>query len=210
MNRPDTSLQWLACEIHDGLMPWLHGAQMQLATLRQAAETDQYKLAMQCLRNAIEEGRALMGFLEGMGRGTPHGLTDGIRQFLQKAEPLAQQAAQQLRLQVDATTDVGISTEVTWSILRILQQAVMNAVQHAGPTSIQVTMQRHSQFILLEITDQGRGFDTHSTPAAGQLGLASMKRRAAAIHGNLEVQSQPGQGTKVSLRVPVDLQLTPD
>jgi signal transduction histidine kinase len=83
---------------------------------------------------------------------------------------------------------------------RIAQEALHNALRHAAAGLVTVTVQAADGSMLLEVTDDGRGFD----PAAPsrRSGLASMRERACAAGGRLTVLSRPGAGTTVRLEVP--------
>jgi signal transduction histidine kinase len=83
---------------------------------------------------------------------------------------------------------------------RIAQEALHNALRHAAPDLVTVTVQAGNGSMVLEVTDDGRGFD----PAAPsrRSGLASMRDRARAAGGRLQVLSRAGAGTTVRLEVP--------
>jgi signal transduction histidine kinase len=83
---------------------------------------------------------------------------------------------------------------------RIAQEALHNALRHAEADLVTVTVQVADGSIVLEVTDDGRGFDP-GTPSR-QFGLASMRDRARAAGGRLAVLSRPGAGTTVRLEVP--------
>jgi signal transduction histidine kinase len=89
---------------------------------------------------------------------------------------------------------------------RIAQEALHNALRHGNPKSVLVTLSNEDGDAILEITDDGSGFDTDASPenAARRLGLASMRERAKAAGGRLTVTSTPGGGATVRLAVPVD------
>jgi len=83
---------------------------------------------------------------------------------------------------------------------RVAQEALHNALRHSGASEISVTLSRTRGRVILEVADDGTGFDPGL--ASGGLGLASMRERAAAVGGVLRVTSAPGAGTKVRLAVP--------
>jgi signal transduction histidine kinase len=85
---------------------------------------------------------------------------------------------------------------------RIAQEAMHNALRHAEPGRITIDVRSGDGSLVLEVTDDGRGFDP-LTPT-GRFGLASMRERARAAGGRLEVLSRPGAGTTVRLVVPAD------
>jgi signal transduction histidine kinase len=83
---------------------------------------------------------------------------------------------------------------------RIAQEALHNALRHAAPGLVNVDVRVLDAAVVLEVADDGRGFDP--TVPSRQLGLASMRERARAIGARLEVASRPGGGTTVRLEVP--------
>ena len=94
-------------------------------------------------------------------------------------------------------------TEV--QILRILQEALTNARKHANAHRMQITFASLDGHIQIAIQDDGQGFDPgnlHET-ARGGFGLQFMRERVEAIGGSLEIQTAPGQGTEITLIVPM-------
>jgi signal transduction histidine kinase len=86
---------------------------------------------------------------------------------------------------------------------RIAQEALHNALRHASPKRIDVVLQCRGSSVQLSIVDDGAGFDLAAPAAAGhRLGLASMRERARAAGGRLDVESGPGTGTTVRVVLP--------
>jgi len=83
---------------------------------------------------------------------------------------------------------------------RIAQEALHNALRHGTPKLVTVAVQSCDGHLVLEVSDDGRGFDPQAP--SRRLGLASMRERARAAGGRLDVRSQPGGGTTVRLEVP--------
>ena len=91
--------------------------------------------------------------------------------------------------------------EVASSVIR---ESVANAAKHAAGKAVAVAVRTTRDSILVTIEDHGKGFEPSSTGLrAGHLGLEMMRRRVAAVHGTLDVESAPGQGTRVVARLPV-------
>lgn len=86
-------------------------------------------------------------------------------------------------------------------IYRIVQEAVSNALRHASASALWVTLDRDGDDVIVEVEDNGIGFDT-AAPSKGSVGLRSMAARARAARGVLHIESQPGQGTTVRVTVP--------
>jgi signal transduction histidine kinase len=89
------------------------------------------------------------------------------------------------------------------AVLRVAQEAVHNALRHAGAAEVAVSLAGRGKGARLRVVDDGRGFDPDSVRSAGRhFGLVSMRDRAAAVGGRLDVRSAPGEGTVVELEVP--------
>ena len=101
----------------------------------------------------------------------------------------------QLRDKLDST--IGLS------FLRVLQEAMQNAMKHSRATTITVGLTTSDREICLEIRDDGVGFDVESAKLAAGLGLISMRERIHLIGGRCEIWSSPGQGTRITARAPI-------
>jgi len=89
------------------------------------------------------------------------------------------------------------------ALLRVAQEATHNALRHARPRTVSVTLEGHGKGARLRIRDDGRGFDPGGVQRAGRhLGLVSMRDRADGVGGRLTVQSEPGKGTVIEMEVP--------
>ena len=85
-------------------------------------------------------------------------------------------------------------------VLRIVQEALTNARRHSGASNIQVKLRVEEDDLVVEVTDDGRGFAPGAVPGVGS---RSMRERAMGIGGKVEIESASGQGTRVHLRVPL-------
>lgn len=100
--------------------------------------------------------------------------------------------------EADGTLRVGIS--MRRDLFLIFKEAVNNAARHSRCTQVAIDLRTEGSWLELRVTDDGAGFD--STAESEGQGLASISRRAAMMGGKIEVESHPGQGTTVRLRVP--------
>lgn len=96
---------------------------------------------------------------------------------------------------------VGLTPQTALSVLRILQEALNNAVRHAQPSVITVTITSRDGGAAIDVADDGIGLDA-GTQGLGGRGLASMHRRAERLGAQLRVSARPEGGTLVSLRLP--------
>lgn len=85
---------------------------------------------------------------------------------------------------------------------RIAQEAMHNALRHAAASRVEVELSCPDGAVVLEVTDDGQGFDPDTAQSTRRLGLVSMRERARAAGGTLAVVSGPGGGTTVRLEVP--------
>jgi signal transduction histidine kinase len=108
---------------------------------------------------------------------------------------------------MDLPAAVDIAPEVELQLLRILQEGLDNVRRHAHATRIHLSLAQRGDRVLLEVSDDGIGFDPQTIAAsngAPHLGLPAMRERAAAIGGRLEVQAAPGAGTRLRLDLPAE------
>ena len=92
------------------------------------------------------------------------------------------------------------------AIYRIAQEALANVARHADATSVEVNLRTDDEGVELVVRDDGRGFEKHKTGSGsangGGLGLGGMAERARLVGGELTIDSRPGIGTELCLRVP--------
>lgn len=88
------------------------------------------------------------------------------------------------------------------ALLRIAQEALYNALRHAPGARIQVALEQGADEVRLSVSDQGPGFDPEALPRTKRtMGLITMRERASAIRGELEIDAAPGRGSTVRVRV---------
>ena len=92
-------------------------------------------------------------------------------------------------------------------LLRIVDEAITNAIRHGEAREARVSLERDDSFLSLSIEDDGAGFETAAAlaPGDGRYGLRFMRERAAELGGDLELASALGRGTRVMVRVPLDM-----
>ena len=88
-------------------------------------------------------------------------------------------------------------------LYRITQEALHNVVKHSGGTAARVELAMDGSELRLAIVDDGVGFDPETIRVNGSLGLVSMAERARFVHGRLSIESHPGKGTRIDVRVPI-------
>jgi len=99
-----------------------------------------------------------------------------------------------------------LSKDVGLCLFRVLQEALNNAVKHAGVQHVTVALREMSSVIYLTVEDRGVGFDPDATPQNQCLGIISMTERLNLVAGQIRIESRPGAGTTVHVRVPLDVE----
>jgi two-component system, NarL family, sensor kinase len=95
-----------------------------------------------------------------------------------------------------------MSADAALSLFRVAQEALSNAVRHARPRTIHVELMAASDRVELRVADDGVGFVPDERTARG-LGLRSMDERVRLAQGHVDIESRPGQGTRVLVRMPL-------
>jgi signal transduction histidine kinase len=121
----------------------------------------------------------------------------------QLGEAAAGRAGIHVATQIDPTLgDLHLSPEPQVALYRIAQEALNNVIKHSGAHNAWVHLQRQSSYLCMHIRDDGRGFDMGQTNH-DHLGLLIMRERAQSIAAEIAFESTPGQGTSISVRIPV-------
>jgi PAS domain S-box-containing protein len=100
-----------------------------------------------------------------------------------------------------------LNPHIETSLYRIVQETLTNVLKHAQADNVSILLERRRDYILLIVEDNGKGFDVEAVLGMPQgqsrLGVLGMQERTALIGGSLEMESSPGAGTTVFVRIPV-------
>jgi signal transduction histidine kinase len=107
-----------------------------------------------------------------------------------------------IRAELTAEGEDGLPPAIQAELHQIAQEALNNALKHAHARQVQVRLRFGEAETRLEIQDDGVGFDLAPVRAGGGLGIPGMMERAQKIGGRLEIDSAPGQGTRVYVEAP--------
>jgi PAS domain S-box-containing protein len=110
----------------------------------------------------------------------------------------------QAELHTSGLLDERLPSDVETALYRIAQEALNNVVKHSRARQVEVILERRPDYVLLIVEDDGVGFESADAAVSGHgFGLVAMQERAALIGANLEIESTPGNGTTVLVRMPV-------
>ncbi|HXS75306.1 MAG TPA: chemotaxis protein CheB [Terracidiphilus sp.] len=98
-----------------------------------------------------------------------------------------------------------LNADVSTAIYRIAQEALRNALKHASGAPVHITLDVLDSSVQLTVRDDGPGFDLGRIRLDGGLGILSMNERARLVNGSLVVESRPGNGTAVTVRMPIEV-----
>jgi len=129
---------------------------------------------------------------------------DGLLGALhQRLDAVEKRAGINARLLADEIVELPHAIEE--GLYRIVQEALNNALKHACATNVFVRISTEDGKIVLEVEDDGKGFDVGSVDISGGMGLANMRHRAEEMGGSIEICSDPGKGTVVKAAVASDI-----
>lgn len=194
-------------EMHDTLAQGFAGLGFQLQAIRRDVPAHmpglraQVDLASKLARHSHKEA---LGSFEPM---LP--AIEEIGELLSSLEATANQLTKAGGVAVStrrAGAPIRLPAKLEEALRRTGQEAIANAVRHANPTQIELSLEYLAESVRLSVRDNGCGF----VKSGGLLGfgLNGMRRRAAAVQGDIEINTQPGAGTTVTLTVPLPRRIT--
>ncbi|HEY2792614.1 MAG TPA: GAF domain-containing sensor histidine kinase, partial [Micromonosporaceae bacterium] len=197
--------QRIARELHDAVAQTLFSlrltAQAAAALVRRDPDraADELDAVAELANTAADELRAVVAELR------PRELTHaGLVETLRARIALLDRV-HDATVTLEAQPICEIPARVEETVLRIAEESLHNALRHAEAKHVTVRLRCVGPDVVLEITDDGSGFDTHgATGSTNRLGLVSMRERARTVRGSLAVESSIGGGTTVTLTVPRD------
>lgn len=98
---------------------------------------------------------------------------------------------------------VGLSKEAKLCLYRVAQESLRNVTRHSGARTVKVHLETTDKAVLLCVSDNGVGFDTHSSETKTGLGLISMMERLRLVGGTISIQSRLNEGTRIDVIVPI-------
>jgi len=195
--------QRLARELHDSVTQALYGATLYAEAAGRQLAVGQTDLASEHLRElretaqeALREMRSLIFELRPSVLES-EGLVTALRARLEAVE---ERAGLEVAFQVKGQAELPAGIEE--GLYRVAQEALNNALKHACAHSVNVTLERDEDAVVLEIVDDGVGFDPSTAVEGGGLGLDGMIERVTQMGGELTLDSEPGGGTRVRVEVP--------
>lgn len=202
----------LAREIHDTVAQGLSSIQMLLHAAEREVADDRTRERLELARETAAENLAeTRRFIRELSPGPLDGraLPAALQRLVDSANEQAAQSGSALRTSFSTSGDaqpLPMSVEAT--LLRIAQGSLANVITHAEADHAELTLSYLGDEVALDVVDDGVGFDPR-VPAShadgeGGFGLGAIRLRAERLGGTVEVESAPGEGTALAVRVPVE------
>lgn len=200
--------QRIALELHDGLGALLSAGRMIATALAgkvragEPVNLENIEAVSEHFREAITQTRALSRGLQPIN-GEPGALHEGFKSFAEQIDSASEARCRFVALH--GVVEVANSIAAN-HLYRIGQEAVHNAIRHAEPAKVTISLDKRSADVVLTVEDDGKGFDTDQqllNLGDRGIGLHTMQYRAHALGGSLTIDSTPGEGTKVVCRAPL-------
>jgi two-component system, NarL family, sensor histidine kinase YdfH len=192
--------QRMARELHDTLAQGVAGLVLQLEAVKNHLQTGHHERALSIVeqslkraRGTLSESRAAIDDL----RSPPEDLANSVRE---RVERFKQTTGIPCEL-VLSLNENGLSPDIADQALSILSEALANITRHAQATSVTVKFAVEKEDLVMEIHDNGKGFDVERQTSTGHYGLLGMRERARLTGGILTVESKPDRGTHIHFRV---------
>ena len=192
----------IAKELHDGVIQGLYAVGMTLqATHARADEADAVRTRLDAAIESIDAAiRDLRNYIFGLRPGI---LAD--RQLDQALRELGRELEERSGVVTVVDVDPAMASQfasASTQLIQIAREGLSNVARHAQATTCRLSLVRRGNQAVLEIDDDGRGFDSQRVRAGGQ-GLRNMRERVNAMGGDVALHSSPAQGTTIEIRLPL-------
>jgi signal transduction histidine kinase len=190
----------IAKELHDGVIQSLFAVGMGLqATESVAGEPEITRRLTAAVEDIDRVVRDLRNYIFGLGPGGPadRQLDQALRDLVEEFRRGSDVA---MRVEIDPQAASLLAPHAA-NALQLAREAMSNAVRHAGAQTLALELLRDGNTVLLQVEDDGAGFNAEEASSGGR-GLTNLRARAEAIGGQLEISSAPGRGTVVRLSLP--------
>jgi two-component system sensor histidine kinase UhpB len=186
----------VARDLHDEVNQSLTGLLLRLEAVREEAPPE---LEPELARTKALANQAMRELLSLARQLRPTALDDLglIAAIAGQVDQIAQGGIETALTEEGDFSDLG--NDVQLVIYRVAQEALSNAARHSGAARVEVALRRSERGVELTVSDNGRGFAFEESE--GGLGIAGMRERALLVGGELTIESRPGEGTKVRLRI---------
>lgn len=193
----------IGMDLHDGAIQSLYGLGLLIEGAAEQIETAPAEARTQLSRSVDRLNAAiadLRSYVLGLSpvRGSDRPLHESLPTL---AQQMATNALLDVDVDVSETAEALLDRAAREAMFYVAADAFGNVARHARARHVAVRLEREIDTVVLEVTDDGVGFDPANS--VGGLGLRNMRERAFNVGGSLDVRSAPGAGTRVQMRLPI-------
>ena len=196
----------IARELHDETSQSLTSLLLMLKTVQQTNDVKSIqKLAAtsrEVIYNTLEEVQKISYELRPMAL-DKLGIDEALQRYI---GDIGQHLDINIRYDNKGCTFSRLGSVIETTVYRIVQEALTNAVRHARPKNIEITLQSDAKTVVVIVQDDGIGFDLEYVQRHGKeaLGILGMMERASLVGGEIQIDTAPGKGTRILLKLPLD------
>jgi len=199
INAQEDERRRVARELHDSLGNQIAALTLGISALGRETGVKDTRLLAKMLADMAQNIREISHQLHPVMLDYA-GLAPALRELCSEFGELTQ-----IRVAVVESEELGaIPPQVALCAYRVTQEALQNIARHSGAKTAAVSLARENGSLVLTICDRGAGFDPEVARQHRGLGLVSIRERVRLLHGTLQIDTAPGQGTTLTVTVPCD------
>ncbi|MHC4322998.1 MAG: sensor histidine kinase, partial [Planctomycetota bacterium] len=197
----------IAAELHDNVQQSLALARIQLAAARRSTSADKLTAMLdeisESMRQALQNARNIVFDLSSPSMneiGLAAAVSEWLSEQIQKRYGLKAEF-------IDECGKIQLDEDMRAILFRSVRELLTNVVKHAKASQVNVSLKHTGDYLEIVVKDDGIGFDnTAQSGNMGHFGLFSIQERMTDLGGSLEIESKPGNGSKVILKAPLNVQ----
>ena len=202
-NELENALNEVAKEVHDQTVPRMVVLKQQVISLmaplvREEGRKEQLHDLDNEFSNLVMDIQLMSHHLSGKVLDGQN-FEDNISEMVRKYDSLKQFHCEVAFLGEPTTFD----KETSRNLHRIIQECLHNTLKHAAATTVSVIIDYREEYTLITVSDDGRGYDLSSVAGKRSMGRLNLKERTDQLGGTLDVKSKSGEGTSITIQIPV-------
>ncbi len=194
--------KYIAREIHDELGQLLAALHLELSLLKDVEDNRKRVEIIRCNMSELVDkaGQSVRNVAEHL---RPASLELGIISAIKKLTDEFRKHSGVSCVLLLTEAPIDLDEDQTVAIFRIVQESLTNVTRHAEASRVEITLSQRADDLIVEVRDNGKGFDSADAAKKKSFGLLGMHERAAVLGGSIDITSVRQQGTVVSVRIPM-------
>ncbi|MDP9229990.1 MAG: sensor histidine kinase, partial [Bacteroidota bacterium] len=199
INGQEKERKEIGSELHDNIGQQLAATKLYLDLAKSTADVITAPMVWQAVKlvsKAINDVRTMAHSLVPPNFGDL-GLVESLKELY---EPIMQTRAVRIRFYHDSFDEQSLPENLKLALFRIIQEQLNNTLKYAEAKNVVISLEMEGRQVLLEVSDDGKGFDIKKTKKG--IGLNNITNRAELLYGNAAIDSAPGKGCTLSVSIP--------